>query len=65
LPNKLQKTANDPLPKQRNKLLLPIQVNNNNKWKIEKILACKLTKGMLKYCVNWKGYNLDPTWYPA
>jgi hypothetical protein len=29
--DKLQKAATDPLPRQRNELLLPIQVNGNDK----------------------------------
>src|SRR6266550_8057953 len=62
-PNKLQKAAIDPLPRQRNEPPLPIQVNSNNKWEIKEILACKLVRGILKYRVNWKGYDLDPTWY--
>ena len=62
-PNKLQKAATDPLPRQRNEPPLLIQVNNNNKQEIEKILACKLVRGTLKYRVSWKGYNPDPTQY--
>src|SRR6266702_437648 len=64
-PDKLWKAAMDPLPRQRNEPPLPIQVNNNNKWEIEEILACKLVRGILKYRVSWKGYDLDPTWYPV
>src|SRR6266700_4652688 len=61
--DKLGKAAMDPLLGQRNEPSLPIQVNNNNKWEIEEILACKLVRGTLKYRVSWKGYNPDPTWY--
>jgi len=60
-PNKLQKAANNPLPRQKNKPSLPIQVNGDNKWEVEEILACKLTKGTLKYHVSWKGYDPDPS----
>jgi len=65
LPDKLWKAANNLLPGQKNELLLPIQVNGDDEWEIKEILAYKLARGMLKYHVSWKGYDLDPTWYPA
>ncbi len=55
----------DPLLGQRNEPPLPIQVNGDNEWEIKEILACKLVRGTLKYRVSWKGYDPDPTWYPA
>src|SRR6266702_7036634 len=61
--DKLWKATTDPLPGQKNKPPLPIQVNGNDEWEIEEILACKLVRGILKYRVSWKGYDLDPIWY--
>ena len=58
--DKLRKAATDPLPRQKNKPLLPIQVNGDNKWEVDEILASKLVGKTLKYCVCWIGYNLDP-----
>jgi Chromo (CHRromatin Organisation MOdifier) domain len=63
--DKLRKAATDPLPGQVNPPPLPIQVSGENEWEIEEILACKLIRGTLKYRVSWKGYDPDPTWYPA
>ena len=63
--DKLWKAATDPLLGQKNELFLPIQVNNNDEWEIKEILACKLVRGTLKYYISWKGYDLDPTWYPV
>src|SRR6266566_6978910 len=52
LPDKLQKAVNNLLPRQKNKPPLPIQVNGDNEWEVNEILACKLVHKMLKYCIQ-------------
>lgn len=63
--NKLQKALDDPLPKQKNELLLPIQVGSNDKQEVEEILASKIVQRTLQYWVSWKGYDPNPIKYPA
>jgi Chromo (CHRromatin Organisation MOdifier) domain len=53
------------LPKQKSDLSLLIQVDGDDEWEVEEILASKLLQKALHYQVKWTGYDLDPTWYPA
>ena len=61
LPDKLQKAAINFLLEQVNPPPLLVQVNGEDEWEIKEILAYRLIRGTLKYCISWKGYNLDLT----
>ena len=44
---------------------MPIVVNTDEEWEVDEVLASRLRRGQLSYCVRWTGYDPDPKWYPA
>jgi hypothetical protein len=48
-PDRLWKAVNDPLPRQKNDPLLLIEVNGDNKWEVDEILASKIVQKSLHY----------------
>ena len=64
-PNLLRKDKGKLLPGQIQESEPPLQVTDNYKWEVQKILAVKQTRNKLWYCVNQLEYNKDPEWYSA
>jgi hypothetical protein len=65
LVDRLWKVADDPLPRQRNDLPLPIQVTEDREWEVEEVIAVCKTYKTLYYRAKWVGYDDDLEWYPA
>ncbi|ODH13340.1 hypothetical protein ACO22_07348, partial [Paracoccidioides brasiliensis] len=43
----------------------PIEIDGENEWEVEHILASRINRGKLQYQVHWKGFDEDSSWYPA
>jgi hypothetical protein len=61
----LRRNLNDLLPSQANAPPPPIKVTANNKYKVQEIIAVKLTKEKLTYRARWTSADKDPKFYPA
>ena len=58
--NLLYKDKNNPLPGQAQEANPLLQVTNDYKWEVNKLLAIKKIKNKLFYHTNWLGHNKDP-----
>ena len=63
--NRLRKAPEDPLLGQSNPDLLLVQVNDQEEYEVQYIVAVKLVRGRLKYRAKQKGQDDDPDQYPA
>ncbi len=63
--DRLWKATDDPLPRQYNDSLLPIQIVKDEEWEVKEILVVRKVCSILKYCVSWVGHDKDPEWYPV
>jgi hypothetical protein len=64
-PDKLRKAADNPLPGQLEDPGEPVEIDGQQEWEVEEVLASRFYRGKLRYRVKWVGYDEDPEWYPA
>ncbi|RYP47831.1 hypothetical protein DL769_011277 [Monosporascus sp. CRB-8-3] len=57
-------TSKSPLPGQT-KDTLPTEINDQEEWEVQKILASRTHHEELQYRVKWVGWEDDQTWYYA
>jgi transposase InsO family protein len=63
-PDKLRKSADDPLPGQVNGPIDPVEIAGDIEYEVEEVLAVRKQWNQLKYRVKWKGYEEeDLEWY--
>lgn len=44
---------------------LPVEVDGEEEWEVEEVVASRQFYGRLQYRVRWVGYDIDLEWYPA
>ena len=59
----LELASDDPFPGQTSPPTLPIIVDGEQEWEVEKIVDSQYFYNRLQYLVKWKGYD-TPTWQP-
>lgn len=61
--SKLRKAYTNPLPGQHDEEGLPVVVDGENEWEVEKILGVRVVRRQLRYKVQWVGFDTDPDEY--
>jgi transposase InsO family protein len=65
-PEKLRRASStEPLQGQIKDLEDPIEIDGQEEWEIEEIVAVRLRRQRLEYRARWVGQEEDLTWYPA
>lgn len=63
--DRLRKYPNNPLPGQEAENPSPDLLDGEEEWELERVLTARLYYHKQQYQVEWKGWDPDPTWYPA
>ena len=65
-PDKLRRASqSDPLPGQIIDPQGPLEINGQEEWEVEEIVASRLCRKKLQYKARYIGYDFDNKWYPA
>ena len=65
LADRLRRYPNNPLPGQASENPPGEDIEGQEEWEVDRILASRTYYGKLQYQAQWKGWDPDPTWYPA
>lgn len=63
--DRLRRYPNDPVPGQAAEQPDAEEVDGEDQWEVDKIVASRLWRGRLQYQADWKGYDPDPEWHDA
>jgi hypothetical protein len=63
LAGSLCRDPNDPLPSQANAPPSPVNMTVDDEYKVQEIIAVKLTRGKLTYRAKWTSADKDPEFY--
>lgn len=64
-PDRLRRYPDNPLPGQAAESPEGEMINDNEEWEVDHVVASRVHYGKLEYQVQWRGWDPDPTWWPA